>query len=131
MQDRGLQLRLELDATAPVAGQRQLLAQLIANLLENALKYVPAGGDVLLTARSDATHTTLAVADNGPGIAVADRERAQQPFMRLQEDSGAPQGSGLGLSLVRAIVRLHRGEVELQDNAPGLRVVCTFPRWHD
>jgi signal transduction histidine kinase len=129
MQDRGLQLRLDVDAAAPVAGQRQLLAQLIANLLENALKYVPAGGVVLLSARSDAAHTTLVVADNGPGIAAADRERAQQPFMRLQEETGSPQGSGLGLSLVRAIVRLHRGEVELQDNAPGLRVVCTFARW--
>ncbi len=128
MQERGLQLRLDLDAAAPIAGQRQLLAQLIANLLENALKYVPAGGGVLLSARCDATYTQLVVADNGPGIAAQDRERAQQPFVRLQEGADIPQGSGLGLSLVRAIVRLHRGEVELQDNQPGLRVVCSFPR---
>jgi signal transduction histidine kinase len=129
MQERGLQLQLELAAEAPVAGQRQLLAQLIANLLENALKYVPAGGSVLLEARADATHTLLVVADNGGGISESDRERAQQPFVRLQEESNLPHGSGLGLSLVRAIVRLHRGEVELQDNHPGLRVVCSFPRW--
>jgi signal transduction histidine kinase len=57
-----------------------------------------------------------------------DRERALHPFVRLQEGSGLQSGSGLGLSLARAIVRLHRGEVELQDNHPGLRVVCTFPR---
>ncbi len=67
MQERGLQLRLDLAGAVPVAGQRQLLAQLIANLLENALKYVPAG-DVLLTVRGDAAHATLAVADNGPAL---------------------------------------------------------------
>jgi signal transduction histidine kinase len=129
MQERGLQLRLELGDAAPVAGQRQLLAQLIANLLENALKYVPPGSEVTLSAVSDATRTTLVVADNGPGIPAADRERAQLPFVRLKDGTGEHQaGSGLGLSLVRAIVRLHRGEVELHDNHPGLKVVCTFPR---
>lgn len=129
MQEHGLQLRLQLTGHAPVAGQRQLLAQLIANLLENALKYVPSGGDVLLAVRSDAAHAILEIADSGPGIPATERERAQLPFVRLQEGVGQPQGSGLGLSLVRAIVRLHRGEVDLQDNHPGLRVVCTFPRW--
>jgi signal transduction histidine kinase len=128
MQERGLQLRVELVDAAPVAGQRQLLAQLVANLLENAMKYVPAGGEVLLSVHGDSERTTLTVADNGPGIAAADRERAQQPFVRLQERSVQQQGSGLGLSLVRAIVHLHRGAVVLQDNQPGLRVVCTFPR---
>lgn len=129
MQERGLQLRLEVAEAAPVAGQRQLLAQLVANLLENALKYVPAGGEVLLSVYGDSARTCLVVADNGPGIAAADRERAQHPFVRLQERSSLQQGSGLGLSLVKAIIRLHRGDVELQDNQPGLRVVCTFPRW--
>jgi signal transduction histidine kinase len=129
MQERGLQLRLELAEEATIAGQRQLLAQLIANLLENAMKYVPAGGEVLLSAQVAGAHAILTVADNGPGIAAADRERAQLPFVRLQEGPGLQSGSGLGLSLVRAIGRLHRGEVELQDNRPGLRVVCTFPRW--
>ena len=130
MQERGLRLELDLAPTAPVAGQRQLLAQLIANLLENALKYVPTGGKVWLTVTSDQSSTTLVVADNGPGIAAADRERAQQPFVRLQGESGSEgqAGSGLGLSLVRAISRLHRGEVRLLDNHPGLRVECVFPR---
>jgi signal transduction histidine kinase len=129
MQECGLQLRLDLAEAAPVTGRRQLLAQLIANLLENTLKYVPAGGDVLLSVKGDATHTTLVVSDNGPGIAASDRERAQRPFVRLQKGVGAQEGNGLGLSLVSAIVRLHGGEVELQDNQPGLRVVCTLPRW--
>jgi signal transduction histidine kinase len=127
MQERGLQLRLELADAASVVGQRQLLAQLIANLLENALKYVPSGGDVLMAVKSDGMRCMLEVADNGPGIAEADRERAQHPFVRLQDASDPSQGSGLGLSLVRAIVRLHRGDVELQDNQPGLRVICSFP----
>jgi len=129
MQERGLQLKLDLAETAPVAGQRQLLAQLLANLLENALKYVPSGGEVLLSVHADLSRAVLTVADNGPGIEAADRERAQQPFVRLQERADLQEGSGMGLSLVRAIVRLHRGEVELQDNSPGLRVVCVFPAW--
>jgi signal transduction histidine kinase len=129
MQERGLQLSLDLHEAPPVAGQRQLLAQLIANLLENALKYVPSGGNVLLSVQGDAAHTKLSVVDSGPGIPAADRERAQLPFVRLQDaPADAQTGSGLGLSLVRAIVRLHGGEVALLDNHPGLRVVCSFPR---
>ena len=125
MQEKGLKLDIEADGDAPVAGQRQLLAQLVANLLENTLKYVPPGGRVALSVRRDRDRVELSVTDDGPGIPEADRERAQQPFVRLD---GAPaSGSGLGLSLVRAIARLHRGEVELRDGKPGLRVSCSFP----
>lgn len=127
MQDKGLKLQFEARDEATLAGQRQLLAQLIANLLENALKYVPTGGNVWLSIGTDAWGAVLTVADDGSGIAAADRERAQQPFIRLEQAPESVPGSGLGLSLVRAIARLHRGEVELQDNEPGLRVVCRFP----
>jgi len=130
MQDKGLRLQLEAGGEAPIAGQRQLLAQLIANLLENALKYVPAGGNVLLSVRPGNERIILAVDDDGPGIPAPDRERAQQPFVRLDPDATA-SGSGLGLSLVRAIARLHRGEIELADNRPGLKVACSFPSWRD
>jgi signal transduction histidine kinase len=129
MQDKGLRLQLQAKGEAPIAGQRQLLAQLIANLLENALKYVPPGGNVLLTVRQERERTILEVADDGSGIPAADRERAQQPFVRL--DAATTSGSGLGLSLVRAIARLHRGEIELRDNQPGLKVVCSFPPWRE
>jgi signal transduction histidine kinase len=129
MQDNGLELALEADASAVMTGKRQLLAQLIANLLENAMKYVPSGGKVQLTVRGDGPRLVLVVADDGPGIAAEDRERAQEPFVTLRP-GGMEQavGSGLGLSLVKAIVRLHRGDLRLTDNAPGLRVECRFER---
>jgi signal transduction histidine kinase len=109
MQEKGLELRLVADGEAILYGKRQLLAQLIANLLENTMKYVPSGRAVQLIVRRDEKWVTLAVSDNGPGM---------QP--------GKPAGSGLGLNLVKAIARLHRGEVLLHDNAPGLMVECRF-----
>jgi signal transduction histidine kinase len=111
MQEKGLELRLDVEGEAVLVGKRQLLAQLIANLLENALKYVPAGSVVVLTVRSDPKWLTLAVSDNGHGM---------QP--------GTPSGSGLGLNLVKAIARMHRGDVVFRDNAPGLLVECRFER---
>jgi signal transduction histidine kinase len=100
---------------------------LIANLLENTLKYVPEGGKVAMSLHSDGRHIELAVSDNGPGIPASELERAQEPFVALQSGGDKPS-SGLGLSLVKAIVRLHRGELVLEDNAPGLRVRCRFDR---
>jgi signal transduction histidine kinase len=112
MQERGLELRVLAEGETPMEGKRQLLAQLIANLLENAMKYVPAGGVVLLIVRGGERWVTLAVSDNGPGM----------------RPGASPSGSGLGLNLVKAIARLHRGEVALRDNAPGLLVECRFER---
>jgi signal transduction histidine kinase len=128
MQDKGLELVLDAAPSAVMAGKRQLLAQLIANLLENAMKYVPEGGKVSLAVAVDTRRLTLVVSDNGPGIAEGDRERAQEPFVTLQQDAADKAGSGLGLSLVKAIVRLHRGELRLADNHPGLVVECRFER---
>jgi signal transduction histidine kinase len=127
MQDKGLEFTLDAESGITMMGKRQLLAQLIANLLENAMKYVPQGGRVSMTLRGEDHHIVLAVSDNGPGIAAADRERAQEPFVTLQPGNQKP-ASGLGLSLVKAIVRLHRGELLLGDSAPGLRVECRFQR---
>ncbi|HTQ35640.1 MAG TPA: HAMP domain-containing sensor histidine kinase [Steroidobacteraceae bacterium] len=131
MQENGLELTLDADTGITMMGKRQLLAQLIANLLENALKYVPAGGRVAMSLRGEGRRIVLAVSDNGPGISAADRERAQEPFVTLQANNAEKPSSGLGLSLVKAIVRLHRGELVLADNAPGLRVECRFERAAD
>lgn len=111
---------------AQLRGNRQLLAQAIVNLLENALKYVPAGGRVSVEVEKSDRRVMLIVADNGPGIPAEDRERILQPFVRLERDR-SQVGSGLGLSLVAAVMRLHNGKVTLSDNEPGLRVTCEFP----
>ena len=87
MQDKGLEFTLDAAAGITMMGKRQLLAQLIANLLENAMKYVPPGGHVWLEVQAQPERVLLSVADDGPGIAAQDRERAQQPFVRLDESA--------------------------------------------
>lgn len=121
-----LQLLHRATMPVPMTGNRQLVAQLASNLIENAVKYVPAGGLIVVSADRTEGGARLIVADNGPGIAEADRARAMQPFVRLEASQGAT-GSGLGLSLVAAIARLHGGQLSLEDNGPGLRVVVGFP----
>jgi signal transduction histidine kinase len=115
-----------LEDSVPLRGNRQLLAQALVNLLENALKYVPAGGTVTVGAQQTDAEILLSVSDNGPGIPEDERERILQPFVRLERDR-QQVGSGLGLSLVAAVMRLHGGRIELSDNAPGLKVTLRFP----
>ena len=123
---QGLALDCRHEGAAIVQGNRQLLAQMLTNLIENGLKYVPQGGRIQVAVRRLADSVRLVVSDDGPGIAAEDRSRAVQPFVRV--GSGTKQeGSGLGLSLVAAIARLHRGRLELQSNDPGLRVVVDIP----
>jgi signal transduction histidine kinase len=126
--ERGLALTVHAREAAAVSGNRQLLAQLVANLLENAIKYVPAGGHVTLSIEADASRTSLTVSDDGPGIPEQAREPVLQPFQRSERgEQLEPPGSGLGLSLVAAVVRMHHGRLTLGDNAPGLIVRCEFP----
>jgi signal transduction histidine kinase len=123
--ERGLTLRVAAAGPANVNGHRQLLAQLLTNLLENAIKYVPAGGSVDLQVTANDAQITLSVSDDGPGIPQMAHGAMLLPFRRLERDQGAP-GSGLGLSLVAAVVRLHHGQLELLSAEPGLRVRCSF-----
>jgi signal transduction histidine kinase len=109
-----------------VMGHRQLLAQALANLIDNALKFSPAGGRVQITVRADGTRLILTVADTGPGIPAGDRVRAVEPFVRLS-DTPSREGAGLGLSLAAAVARLHGGSLRLEDNQPGLRVTLDLP----
>jgi signal transduction histidine kinase len=125
-QNQGLSLVCEADV-AWVHGHRQLITQSLANLIENAINYAGKGALIRVSVHSaaqGAQGARLVVADNGPGIAPQDRERVLRPFVRLASASAA--GSGLGLSLVAAIARLHRAQLTLEDNAPGLRVVLQF-----
>jgi signal transduction histidine kinase len=124
--EAGLALALHAPESCAVTGSRQLLAQLLANLLENALKFVPAGGAVEVSvAGSGDGAAVLSVVDNGPGIPEAQRTAALEPFRRLERDASQP-GSGLGLSLVAAVMRLHHGRLVLTERAPGLEVRCEF-----
>ncbi|MBY0337993.1 MAG: HAMP domain-containing protein [Acetobacteraceae bacterium] len=112
--------RLETDwpEHIPLVGDRDLLLQAVANLLDNAIKFTPQGGVVRLTARTDEAGATIGVADSGPGLSEEDKVRAMDRFFRADQSRGTP-GSGLGLSLVRAVVQLHGGEVVLRDALPG------------
>lgn len=122
-------LSIELGTTAPVQihGSRQLWAHAIANLLDNAIKYTRAGGRVSVAVTEHAENAQLEIADNGPGIPAADRERVLERFVRLDSAQAHP-GSGLGLSLVAAVCRLHHARLELDDASPGLQVRIRVPK---
>lgn len=124
-EQKGIRLAFDAEPQLTVRGDRDLLSQALANLADNALKYTPTGGDVALTARRGANGPEVAVTDSGPGIADKDRERVFDRFVRLEASRNQP-GSGLGLSLVRAVARLHGAGLSLEDNGPGLRAVIRF-----
>ncbi|MHB1872146.1 MAG: sensor histidine kinase, partial [Steroidobacteraceae bacterium] len=109
-----------------VEGNRQLLAQMISNLVENALKFVPPGGRIELGLARRGALAHLTVSDNGPGMSAGQRRQAGQPFVRVGPLAGGA-GGGLGLLLVGAIARLHRAQLVLEDNEPGVRAVVTLP----
>jgi signal transduction histidine kinase len=115
----------QVEAGLRVHGHRQLLAQAVANLIDNALKYGGASRVALTLARVGDS-ARLEVRDGGPGIPAELRELAVQRFRRLPGASGLP-GTGLGLSLVAAVARLHHARLELADSAPGLTVVLEVP----
>jgi signal transduction histidine kinase len=119
--EKNLALQVQAMGNCRVNGNRQLLAQLVANLVENSLKYIAAGGHIDIRAQREGETVWLTVADDGPGIAQGDRTAALKPFVRLPQ-AHAKDGSGLGLSLVAAISRLHHAQLLLEDNQPGLRV---------
>jgi signal transduction histidine kinase len=116
-EDRGLSLKLEADPVT-LRAHRPLLSQALANLIDNAIKFAPPGGIIAISLKGAPDGAEFVVADQGAGIPDADRPRAGERFVRFAP-SGA--GSGLGLSIAAATARLHRGELKLEDNRPGLR----------
>jgi signal transduction histidine kinase len=101
--------------------------------VDNAIKYAatcdePANRSIIVTAGTEGDRVLLSVIDRGPGIPEAMRERVVERFVRLDESRTAVPGSGLGLSLVAAVARLHGGELKFEDNAPGLRAIIALPR---
>src|SRR5690606_35993199 len=105
-EDQGVTLRVAAREPASVRGSRHLLSPALANLVDNAVKYTPAGGTVRVETALRTDGVELTVADTGPGIPEADRERVFDRFVRLEASRHTP-GSGLGLSLVRAVAHLH------------------------
>ena len=109
-----------------LVGDRDLLFQAMANLLDNAIKYTPRGGEVQVTLAVTVPNTAeLTVADNGPGIPPAACQQVFQRFFRLEASRSTP-GSGLGLSLVDAVARLHGMTIRVSDNSPGTRITLGF-----
>jgi signal transduction histidine kinase len=142
-EEAGVALRVHIEPNLRVLGSRELIGQTIANLIDNALKYgapetnlelaapgaampAPLPGEVALDVRRVGDDVEISVADHGPGIAIADRARVLDRFVRLEGARSRP-GSGLGLSLAAAVARLHAGSVRLEDNRPGLRVIVSLP----
>ena len=110
-----------------VRGSRELLAQAVTNLLENAIKYgAREGGTIALAVEQHGGRARLTVTDDGPGIPASDHERVTQRFVRLDESRTAP-GTGLGLSLVKAIASMHDGTLTFGDAGPGLRATIDLP----
>ena len=110
-----------------VTGDRELIAQAVTNLLENAQRHTPPGTEIHVGLTEATEWIQISVADTGPGVASADRERIAQRFIRL-EGSRTRAGHGLGLNLVAAVARLHRGHLRFADNAPGLVAEIDLPR---
>lgn len=111
-------------APAPLArrGDPDLLREALANLIDNALKFTPRGGAVILEARETGGRAVMSVSDNGRGVPMAEKHDIFRRFVRLRS-AGDTLGSGLGLSIVEAIARLHGWRLDLEDNAPGARFV--------
>ncbi|WOJ91562.1 ATP-binding protein [Methylocapsa polymorpha] len=147
-EEGGVALRISVEPDLILHGSRELVSQAVANLVDNALKYggqenADGSADALaqepnaglpalaaktvdLAARRRGDRVEISVADRGPGIPAQDRARVLDRFVRLENSRSRP-GSGLGLSLAAAVARLHNGHLQIEDNAPGLRVVLSFP----
>lgn len=131
-QDAGFVLQLKTAPAPPVRGSRSLISQAIANLLDNALKYATGGSTIRIDVRKGSENRVLlSVLDDGPGVPESDRDSVVKRFVRLEQSRSTP-GSGLGLSLVTAIARAHRGSIALGDSSSagerrGLKVTMAFP----
>ncbi|AQR61003.1 histidine kinase [Brevundimonas sp. LM2] len=133
-EDKGLEFSAEIERGLMIEGGRPFLAQALANVIDNAIKYTPTGGAVMLRARRRSSgEVEYSVTDTGPGVPEADRGRVVERFVRL-DNSRTEAGSGLGLSLVGAVMEAHMGRIQLDEGpgeyggfGPGLRVALILP----
>ena len=134
-EDNGLDFKAEFTKGLAIRANREFMAQALANLMDNAIKYTPSGGAIMLRVRRRSSgEVEFSVTDTGPGVPEEDRERVIERFVRLENSRNQP-GAGLGLSLVAAVAEAHGGRVELSEGpgrvgeiGPGLRVAVIVPR---
>jgi signal transduction histidine kinase len=124
--DEGKILTFELGAKLPMVGDRELLTQLTANLIDNSIRHTPPGSRIEVRSAKNGDGGRLIVADNGPGVRTSERDRIFERFYRVDSARATP-GDGLGLSLVAAIAGLHDAKVSALDNEPGLKIVVDLP----
>jgi signal transduction histidine kinase len=125
-EDQHQTLSLVVEAAAVVDGDAELLTQMLVNLVENALRHTGPNAQITVKVARSGGAASLSVADDGPGVPEAERERLFDRFYRLERSRSTP-GSGLGLALVAAVARLHGAEVDLAPTQPGLEVRVSFP----
>lgn len=130
-QESGVSLELSTVPSANCRGEADLLFQMFANVLDNAIKYTPEGGAVRVElahsgSGADAGYR-VSIADTGPGISAEHWEDVFRRFYRVEPSRSSQPGHGLGLSMAQAIAHYHGGSVDLKDNQPGLRVVVNLP----
>ena len=125
-EEQGQELRSRVSPGLAVHGDRELLTQLFVNLLDNAIGHTPRGARIDIAAAAEGGGVRVVVSDTGPGIPAEFRRKVLQRFFRLDASRSTP-GSGLGLSLAAVVANLHGAALELEDNAPGLRCVVSFP----
>jgi signal transduction histidine kinase len=124
---KGIRLWLApLESRAIIRGDPSLLFEVVGNLVDNALKFTPPGGCVTVRGFAGSGTIGFEVEDNGPGIPAAEREAVQRRFYRTEASRHTP-GSGLGLTLVTAVARLHGMDLTIADAYPGCRVTVTRP----
>lgn len=125
-EERAITLTIRTEPSGPVQGDEKLLFEALSNLIDNAIKFTPVGSRVTLSLTQGKGGPVIAVADSGPGISAGERDAVLQRFYRGVDAGGVP-GSGLGLSVVSAIVHLHGFALELENAEPGLvaRICCT------
>ena len=126
-EENGVTLAIAPAGATRIEGNHSLISQALANLIDNAIKYTPAGGHITISAAMTPQGAELTVADTGPGIPASQRAHVIERFVRLETSRNSP-GTGLGLSLVAAVARLHDAWLTLDDNKPGLKATIHFPR---
>lgn len=127
LREGGCELSWDVEPDLSLAGDRELIAQAVINLIENAQLHTPEGSKVRISASDGGTRVAIVVADNGPGVAEGDRDLISRRFVRL-DSSRSLAGHGLGLNLVAAVARLHGGELRFADNRPGLVAMLDLPK---